>query len=259
MLLKRIIFLIAFISLFSAARSQKKTLHIMAYNIHHGCDIHETLQLNNIAALIKKSGAEIIGLEEVDSVCTRSGKTDQAKILGELTGMNYYFVRHFPYQGGAYGLALLSKYPVSTITNNRIPISATENGISSTAVLTAGIKINNKDSIKVLVAHLDYRSNASRIHQSKVIFNFINASKQPVILLGDMNATPKSETIQNLTHFFADANKQNYLTFPSDSAKTKIDYILIDKEHFVKTLAAPRFDSVQYSDHLPVLADVEIK
>lgn len=236
-----------------------QVLHIIAYNIHHGCDIHEKLQLKNIAALIKESNSEIVALEEVDSVCTRSGNTDQAKILGKLTAMHYCFVRHFPFQEGAYGVALLSKYPISNLVNNRLPISATENGISSTALLTADVQINPKHSIKVLVAHLDYRNSASRINQSKIIFNFIHATKQPVILLGDMNATPESQTIQNLTHFFVDANKPGYLTFSSDTPKIKIDYIMVDKKHYDRTLAEPRFDSVQYSDHLPILADVKIK
>src|SRR5690606_40764005 len=85
---------------FSAACAQK--LHIMTYNIHHGADRNEVNTLDSIGYFIKSQNPDIVGLQEVDSVCTRSERIDQMKRLAEITGMHYAFVRHFPYQGGAY-------------------------------------------------------------------------------------------------------------------------------------------------------------
>ena len=93
------------ISIFSLSflivRSQK--LRIMSYNIHHGTDRNERNTIDSMGYFIKKIKPDIVGLQEVDSVCQRSGKVDQMKRLAEITGMYYAFVRHFPYQGGAYG------------------------------------------------------------------------------------------------------------------------------------------------------------
>ena len=128
-------------------------LNIMTYNIHHGNDDKEVNQLRAIADLILKSGADIVGLQEVDSVCIRSGRVDQAKALAELTGMHYAYVRHFAFEGGSYGLALLSKYSISKLTNHRLLIASTIPN-ETRALLTAEVKVSPKKKWLVGVAHL---------------------------------------------------------------------------------------------------------
>ena len=121
---------------FSCKNDIPQSLKIMTYNIHRGQDADNNDRLMEMAAFIKESGADIVGLQEVDSVCYRSGQVDQAKILAEYSGMHYAFVRHFAFQGGAYGQALLSKYPITEVRNNRLPV-ATDIPEQTTAFLTA--------------------------------------------------------------------------------------------------------------------------
>jgi len=60
----------------------KRKLTIMSYNIHHGAPADvDVINLENIANVIRKSGAEIIALQEVDVKTDRSNKIDQAKEL----------------------------------------------------------------------------------------------------------------------------------------------------------------------------------
>lgn len=228
----------------------------MAYNIHHGCDTGETLQLQNIADLIKKSKAAIVGLEEVDSVCKRSGNTDQAKILGALTGMYCVYVRHFAFDGGSYGLALLSKFPVAGVENCRLPVITAENG-NTRAFLKATLKLPKGKKMIVGVAHLDYRNDSSRLRQSKIIIQMFKNIKDPVLLLGDLNANTDSKEIINLKKIFIDTNSPKYVTFPASAPKEKIDYIMISKDHYLKTVEEP-FLNVPYSDHLPILSSIRI-
>lgn len=242
--------------LFFSISGTSQTIRIMAYNIHHGCDTSEKLQLQNIAELIKKSRVEIVGLEEVDSVCNRSGNTDQAKILGELTGMHYAYVRHFSFDGGSYGLALLSKFPISELKNIRLPVITAENG-STRALLTATLKLPKEKNIIVGVAHLDYRSDSSRLRQSQIILQMFKNEKKSILLLGDLNAYPGSKEIYSLKKLFTDTNASGYLTFPAFHPKEKIDYIMVNKNHYKKTIEEPLFN-VQYSDHLPVLSLVKL-
>jgi endonuclease/exonuclease/phosphatase family metal-dependent hydrolase len=242
--------------LFCALKSKGQTIRIVAYNIHHGCDINEKLQLTSIADLIKKSKAQIVGLEEVDSVCKRSENTDQAKILATLTGMHYAYVRHFAFDGGSYGLALLSKYPISGLVNNRLPVLTDENG-NTRAFLTATLQLSKKEQLMVGVVHLDYRNDDSRATQSRIIVNMFANKKIPVLFLGDLNAAPDSKPIVNLKGLFTDTNQSGYLTFPSDHPKEKIDYIMVNTGHYLKTVKEPKYN-VQYSDHLPILSDVKL-
>jgi endonuclease/exonuclease/phosphatase family metal-dependent hydrolase len=79
----------------------------------------------------------------------------------------------------------------------------------------------------------------------------------PVILLGDLNATPDSKTISNLNRYFKDANLPDDFTYPADDPEKKIDYILVDKRHFIKTLNGGVY-KVNYSDHRPIFAEIKL-
>ena len=46
---------------------------------------------------------------------------DQAVALGEMLGMQAHFGDFMPYQGGEYGMAVLSRWPVVSVTNHRLP------------------------------------------------------------------------------------------------------------------------------------------
>lgn len=244
-------------SLGALQEASGQALRVMAYNIHHGCDIHERLQLKQIATLIRQDRADIVGLVEVDSVCRRSGKTDQSAILGKMTGMHVAYVRHFAFEGGAYGLALLSRFPITQVVNERIPVMTDENGDTTRALLSAELKMPGNKRLHVLVAHLDYRSDPSRVRQVAFLSRLLNGSPGPVMMLGDLNANPDSRPIRALKSRFVDANSSKDKTYPSDAPSEKIDYILVDKAHFGKTLRDTVYP-VQFSDHRPIAADLTL-
>jgi endonuclease/exonuclease/phosphatase family metal-dependent hydrolase len=229
---------------------------MLTYNIHHGCDANEKLKLQGIARVIKTSQADIVGLEEVDSVCKRSAHTDQAKFLARLTGMHYAYVRHFAFEDGSYGLALLSRFPIKCIANRRIPVLTKENG-DTRALLWAKLQLSPDRELIVMVAHLDYRSDISRMHQAELIVNMLKDQDSPVILMGDLNAQPDSKTISILKKGFIITGSAYNLTFPSDKPVKKIDYILADKNHNIKTISESVYQ-VLYSDHRPLSAAIKL-
>lgn len=252
-----IIGVVVLLCLIAPIRSQGQAIRVMAYNIHHGCDIHERLQLKQVADLIRSDKSDIVGLVEVDSVCRRSNKTDQAAILGKMTGMHSAFVRHFPFQGGAYGLAILSRFPIIDVVNKRVPVMTNENGDTTRALLVARIKLPHHRHLSVVVAHLDYRTEASRLRQAAFLTGLLKNEQQPVMILGDLNASPDSKAIQMLKSHFIDANHAEARTFPSDTPREKIDYIMIDRANFIKTLKDTVYP-VKFSDHRPIVAEVMI-
>lgn len=94
---------------------------IMTYNIHHARDMKGTVDIRQIAAVINQYKPDLVALQEVDSVTNRNGKVDQMKELGELTGMYQCFGSNFPYDGGTYGLGILSRYPIKGTATFRLP------------------------------------------------------------------------------------------------------------------------------------------
>jgi endonuclease/exonuclease/phosphatase family metal-dependent hydrolase len=245
------ILLLIFILVPNIAKPQKE-LSIMSYNIHRGQDSDNNDKLEEMAELIIKSGADIVGLQEVDSFCFRSGQIDQAKKLAELTDMQVEFVRHFEYDGGAYGLALLSKFPISDIKNHRLPATGNKETV---AFLTANVHVSSTLSLMVGVAHLDYRNANSRLTQANLIIDIYKDNNYPRILVGDINAEPGNKEISLLLDYFMDTQPEDFYTFPAEKPIKKIDYIFIDKSQEIKIIKKEVLNET-YSDHLPILSTI---
>ena len=64
-------------------------VRIMSYNIHHGADRAENNTLDSMGYFIKETKPDLVGLQEVDSVCDRSDRQDQMKRLAEITGREF--------------------------------------------------------------------------------------------------------------------------------------------------------------------------
>ena len=237
--------------------AQAQTLRVLSYNIHHGCDTAEQLQLKGMAKVIRQSGADIVGLQEVDSLCRRSGQTNQTRILGKLTGLEHAFVRHFPYDGGSYGLALLSRYPILSVTNKRLPVGLKNNG-STVALLCATVQPAAGKTVEVWVAHLDYRSERSRLRQAVLLDSMIRETTRPLMLIGDLNAPPADSAIRLLQKQLQNGGSDGGFTYPVADPVRKIDYILVDKQHFSISDGA-KVLPVFYSDHRPVLNVVKLE
>ncbi|MDQ7949224.1 MAG: endonuclease/exonuclease/phosphatase family protein [Pedobacter sp.] len=254
--MKKMVFLC--FALFSAAVASAQTLKIMSYNIHHGADKAEVNTLDSIAAFIKNSGADLIGLQEIDSVCKRSGNVDQMKRLGELTGFHYAFVRHLAYDGGAYGQGILSRYPISEIKNHRITLLKKDGPKDSRALLSVLVALPNKKKLVFASVHfaLDVES---RLIQSDETINYLQNKKWPVILTGDLNAEPTTQEVLNLQRYFAATDPKSLMTYPERGPKKKIDYVFVSKDFFGSASDVNTYPTNFLSDHLPLACRVTLK
>lgn len=241
---------------FSAACAQK--LHIMTYNIHHGADRNEVNTLDSIGYFIKSQNPDIVGLQEVDSVCTRSERIDQMKRLAEITGMHYAFVRHFPYQGGAYGLGILSKFPILKTENKKLELLKPGANGSSVGMLFSTIEVSKKKKILFVTAHYSAYDQATRESQVEQTFQYLKGYDLPVILTGDLNATPDNGIIQRLRESFVTVDPALNPTFPELEPTKTIDYIFVSKGNLkkVEKLSIP---GVYYSDHRPLSVIIRMK
>src|SRR5512137_2864328 len=85
------------------------SISFMTYNVHSCIGMDKVLDPNRIAEVIRQSGAQIIGLQEVENnFGKRSNFEDQPKILATKLGM--YVVYGPAMDGDKFGNALLSKY-----------------------------------------------------------------------------------------------------------------------------------------------------
>ena len=97
-------------------------LRVMTYNIHHGEGLDGKVDLLRIAQLIQREGADIVALQEVDKGVARTARRDLPAELAALTGMTCVFSNNFPFQGGEYGNAVLTRFPVLRVANTPYPM-----------------------------------------------------------------------------------------------------------------------------------------
>lgn len=81
----------------------------MSYNIRNGRGIDNVQDLGRVAEIINRTAPDIVALQELDSVTGRMAGRFIPGELGEMTGMHARFCRAIDYDGGAYGVGLLSR------------------------------------------------------------------------------------------------------------------------------------------------------
>lgn len=246
---------------------RRVNVRVMSFNIHNGADASDDLDLAATADAIHRSGAEVIGLQEVDRhKSRRSDFVDQTAWLAHRLGMYSVFganVDHKPRRGqterSQYGTAILSKYPILSSRNHlltNIPYKkdpSEQRGLLETVIDFDGV------SVGFFTTHLDHKRGEQRSGQVRQILAIMAASKRPTVLVGDFNAVPDAPEIRpvilQFTDVFAALGLTQAYTFPGDEPSRRIDYILtrgrIEERHagVVDTDA---------SDHLPVTADLTI-
>ena len=62
--------------------------------------------------MINSVRPDLVALQEVDQNTTRTLKVDQAAELARLTGLHFAYGKAMDYEGGGYGQAILSRYPI---------------------------------------------------------------------------------------------------------------------------------------------------
>lgn len=241
------------------AQTGTATLDVISYNIHHGANKDEVLTIDKVGKFLKKSKVHLVGLQEVDSLCNRSGKTDQMRILAEATGMHIAFGRHFPYDGGSYGLGLLSSFPLRDIRNDRITSKPVDGEKRSLALLSAIATLPDGREVRFATVHFAL-DQPTRMLQAKEVLEYLKGDGTiPVILTGDLNAEPDNEAIGLLQRDFSLADNNLDNTFPVYEANRKIDYILVSSKHLHSVKESKALSEEDHSDHLPLWSKLELK
>ena len=234
---------------------KKEQVRILAYNIHHGEPLNATngrIDLEGIAAVIREQNPDLVALQEVD-VNTNRAKINQAEELAKLLGMEFYFSKSIDYQGGEYGVAILSKYPIRSTKRLELPNNA--NGEPRTLAI-ATVELPNKKLLDFASAHLDLVVQ-NRIDQAEKLNQLAKESTNPLIVAGDLNAAPTAAEIVllNKEYVFACQGNGCPFTYPADKPHIAADYIILSKKAntLMSKLAYTAIMNKYSSDHLPVL------
>lgn len=226
---------------------------VVTYNVHHAnppSQPKEVIDLDTIAATIRKSGAQLVALQELDSVTVRANKEFQLKLLADKLGMYYYYGKAIPYEGGGYGVGILSKYPLTETRTIMLP--KIEGFTGEDRVVALGrVSLPGKKDIWFASTHLDVSKEENRVLQTAAIVKLGESLSLPLVIGGDFNATDEKGAIQPLTAFFTDASINKAPTIPNVNPKRRIDYIFFPKTSSFKTVSEQVLMEGFYgSDHL---------
>lgn len=238
-----------------------RPLSVATFNIHHGVGLDNVLDLERIAATVESTGAEVVGLQEVDvHFGERSNFVDQATWLADRLGMYVVFGANLdldPLTPGAprrqYGTAVLSEHRISEWTNTLLP---RPEGGEQRGLLEARIRVRGLP-VRVFDTHLQHNSQVERLAQIAAIRDILAGTDESVVVLGDLNATPDSPEIASLTEDLVDAwvtaGVGDGYTYDAVTPHARIDYVMSSGDVVARTAAVVTTDA---ADHLPVVVDL---
>ena len=242
---KNLLFIFAALFIFSA--QAQNTLKLMSYNIKNANGMHDVCNFQRIANVINNASPDVVAIQEVDSMTNRSG---QKYVLGEIaerTQMHGYFAPAIDYDGGKYGIGLLTKQlPLRLQT---LPLPGREE--ARTLILA-----EFADYI-YCCTHMSL-TEEDRMKSLELVKAFTSSSTKPLFLAGDMNAEPESGFIKELQKDFQILSNPKQHTFPAPDPKETIDYIATLKQNAkgFAVISAKVINEPMASDHRPILVEL---
>ena len=257
----KLILSLLFISFATRAQTpidSSKIVKVLSFNILHGATTKGDFNLDVIAKVIIDVNPDFVALQEVDYKTNRAKKYDLVTELGWRTKMAPIYARAMHFDDGEYGEGILSKHTFLQTRNIALPYTP---GDEPRAALEITTVLPSKDTISFIGTHLDHlKLETNKIMQAKKINAVFSTNKYPTILAGDLNAEPRSNTMNILESFWtASYDKNNpQPTYPSENPTKKIDYVLFYPKHRWKVLKTEIIQDTIASDHCAYLVTLQL-
>jgi endonuclease/exonuclease/phosphatase family metal-dependent hydrolase len=230
------------------------TLRVMTYNIK----VASESNLATIAQVIRTENPDLVGLEEVDELANRSGSTHQTDVLSAAAGLPHrYFGANFPFDGGFYGLAVLSRFPLTNPRVIRLDARATRGDGYEPRIAVAVDLVAYGKPVTFVAMHASLHAE-ERPGNAQAVLTALGSARRPSIVVGDMNETPGNAIGTAFSGAgFIDAHAQKTgnplegLTSPASFPIKRIDFVYKDA-----AFGPTRYSwvpSTTASDHRPVM------
>lgn len=252
----------ASVSLMAQVKGQE--LKVMSFNILHGATMKGDFDLDLIADLILEHQPDVVALQEVDFKTGRAKGMDLVTELALRTKMAGLFGEAMPFDGGGYGVGVLSRFPFVRTQNYPLPHTA---GNEPRTALEVVLKLDGGHELRMIATHLDHKSEGvDRLAQAQYINEYLLQSGEACILAGDLNATPGSPAINLLEQEWRGsyAKAAPMPTYPSSAKKSKtqsdpvkIDYVMYHPQNAWQVIGREVICETMATDHCVYLAKLK--
>ena len=233
-------------------------IKVASYNIYHCEDYRkEKIDYEAFAEVIKSLDADVIGLNEVHGKGVLPEYVEQAKILGELTGYNYFFAKAAEIDGpNDFGNAVLTRLPVKEFSVIPIPdpeVQEDDGWYETRCILK--MVTDTDPEVTFLITHFGLH----RDEQENAVKTFCESFvDKKCVLMGDLNVKPDNPILDEIKKRMNDTSEpfsKPFFTFIAHEPNRKIDYIFASRDITPLSFDVPE---IILSDHRPVVAELEI-
>jgi endonuclease/exonuclease/phosphatase family metal-dependent hydrolase len=229
-----------------------RPLRVMTYNIHHGIDADQHVDLEAIADVIAAENPDVIVLNEVNRARLTNGFVDTLPLISRRLQMRYVYGA--TRSDGQFGNAILSRYPILEWDNTHYQHKTTEvRGLLRVVIQTG------TGPVTIFGTHLDHLDGPRHVRNEQVMEALdIWAHAPRTVLLGDLNAEPDAAELQRIyqvgfVDVLEETGQDNAFTFWEPMPNRRIDFIFQTPD---LTLLQAWVVPSRASDHLPVLAEL---
>ncbi|MCO6431776.1 MAG: endonuclease/exonuclease/phosphatase family protein [Deltaproteobacteria bacterium] len=221
--------------------------------------------------IIEREDPQLVALQAVSSDTRRFSGRDQAHQLADelMVYSSVTFEAATVIAGERQlGVALLSKLRPLQIERLRLDTSSRDEDPSQRVILRAAFQLGST-KLQLFNCHFSWGAEQNKRNLEQAL-QFFSRFEDPSIVVGDFNASPESSGIELLLrNGWIDSwahlkPGQNGFTFESDRPTQRIDYVMVSNQ-LASALqrigllpSASRRESVSYSDHLGLIAELII-
>ena len=243
---------------------------IMTYNVHSCRGVDGKLDVGRVAAVIAQSKPDIVALQELDVHRSRTGRVDQAHAIAERLGMHFHFNAALSVAEERYGDAILTALPIRLVKSAPLPnlrkmkVRGRTIELEDRGALWAEIEVEGSP-VQVINTHLGLVPLEQKAQSETLVGEeWLARAPQPLILIGDFNATPRYACYKRFAAVLKDARKlapgkPGAPTFPSRLPMLRIDHAFVSDGVQVDGVHAPDTALARVaSDHLPLVMDFSL-
>jgi len=221
---------------------------IASWNIWGGIFLPEVYKF------LIQTDADIVALQEAEEL----DNTNTAEVIAKSLGYTCAYTRSMEYESGGKksyrGNAVLSRFPIVQSTSHILSPEQSRTAIQADLMV-------GDDLLHIVSVHLIHSHQKESPLQEEQVHTLINAvPKERTVIMGDFNALPESNSIQQMRKVFRDSDLSNTPTwclYPDgcevckpDRVQWKLDYMFSTQDISVRDFAV---GVSKGSDHLPIV------
>jgi endonuclease/exonuclease/phosphatase family metal-dependent hydrolase len=253
-------------------------MRLATFNILHGrSPVDDRVDLDRYAAAVGSLDADVLALQEVDRYQARSAGADLTALAAEAMGaVEHRFVAALSGVPGAtwmaadgdeqpdsaaYGIALLSRYPVRSWQVIRLPPAPVKVPMffagsrrpemvrDEPRVAVAATVDAPGGPMTVVTTHLTFIGWWNR-HQLKLLRTSLEACERPLVLMGDLNmGQARAVRLSGMSSLHTGP------TFPAEQPREQLDHVLAS-DRLQERVRGTRDHDLPLSDHRALSVDL---